>query len=64
MIPVLDELVLRTRIIPPTGLAPTADGQVMGAIPTDMKGAITDRLVNGHGIENECFGLFGPAKCV
>jgi hypothetical protein len=33
-------------------------------LPVLPKGTVTDRLISGHGIENECFRLFRPAKCV
>jgi hypothetical protein len=64
MILVFDNFIMGTRIISPTGLAPAADGEVMRTITTDVKGTITDRLVSGDGVENECLRLVGLGKCV
>jgi hypothetical protein len=64
MILVFDDLIMGTRIISPTRLAPAADGEVMRTIPTDVKGTITDRLVSGDGIEDERFRLLRSGKCV
>jgi hypothetical protein len=36
----------------------------MRTITTDVKGTITDRLVSGDGVENECLRLVGLGKCV
>jgi len=58
----LNYLIFTPRVVSPTGLAPTVERELVGAVPTNMDGTIHDWFIFSQGFKNERFGLSGCSQ--